>query len=737
MTIVSVSSLDNASAVAAAAPYAASGPLIAGTSQTPIAIDTFNLKQFRINEFNRSFFPGTRIRATAVGFSNVWLEGIVTAWDGEFVSFIGDLSSGAGGYSDWTINIAGERGVQGPIGSQGPIGPPGGPIGPQGIPGAPGTVWRNGNGVPSDSLGANGDYYLNDLTGNVYIRTTGIYSIIANILGPTGALGPTGLTGSTGPQGAASTWRNGNGAPSNGLGIDGDYYLDNVTGDVYLRATGTYSIVANIRGTVGAQGATGPQGIIPEPPNDSTIYGRRVTAGTGAWALPPGGGDVQSTRILTAGAGLTGGGNLTADRTFTVGAGTGITVNADDVALTIPVAITSGGTGATSAAAALTALGAAPIAAPTFTGDAKCVTPATGDNDTSIATTAFVKAQNYTPLASPTFTGVPAAPTPAPGDNSTTLATTAYVQAGLVNYALKASPTFTGDARAVTPATGDNDTSIATTAFVQAALAAVGAGGGLLTFVSATALKFAPYNGNKIRINGVIYTIPNAGIAGVANTSVFVNGTGAQNLAANTVYWVFAFSNAGVVTVDFRTAATHATSATTGNEGVEILTADDTRTLIGLCRTNASSQFADSVTQRFVRSWFNDPGSYLNNFFTVDRTTTSLTYVEVNSQIRIEFVNWAGEQVHLAFNGSTYGDGVVAVTTSIGIDGATPEDVWVINSTSTGAWMPTILVTYATPSEGYHFATALGRVDQAGTGTWPVIANSAGNRPTLKGRLRR
>lgn len=42
---------------------------------------------------------------------------------------------------------------------------------------------------------------------------------------------------------------------------------------------------------------------------------------------------VFDTRTLTAGAGLTGGGTLAADRTFTVGAGTGITVNADDVAL--------------------------------------------------------------------------------------------------------------------------------------------------------------------------------------------------------------------------------------------------------------------------------------------------------------------------------------------------------------------------------------------------------------------
>lgn len=44
-------------------------------------------------------------------------------------------------------------------------------------------------------------------------------------------------------------------------------------------------------------------------------------------------GAVPATRTLTAGAGLTGGGDLSADRTFDVGAGTGITVNANDVAI--------------------------------------------------------------------------------------------------------------------------------------------------------------------------------------------------------------------------------------------------------------------------------------------------------------------------------------------------------------------------------------------------------------------
>jgi hypothetical protein len=40
-------------------------------------------------------------------------------------------------------------------------------------------------------------------------------------------------------------------------------------------------------------------------------------------------------------------------------------------------------------------LGLATLSSPTFTGDPKAPTPATGDNDTSIATTAFVKAQGY------------------------------------------------------------------------------------------------------------------------------------------------------------------------------------------------------------------------------------------------------------------------------------------------------------------------------------------------------
>jgi len=72
----------------------------------------------------------------------------------------------------------------------------------------------------------------------------------------------------------------------------------------------------------------------------------------------------------------------------------------------------------------------------------------------------------FAQLDSPVFTGDPKAPTAAAGDNDTTIATTAFVTTAVQGLAPIASPIFTGDPRAPTPASGDNDTSIATTQFV-------------------------------------------------------------------------------------------------------------------------------------------------------------------------------------------------------------------------------------------------------------------------------
>ena len=89
-------------------------------------------------------------------------------------------------------------------------------------------------------------------------------------------------------------------------------------------------------------------------------------------------------------------------------------------------------------------------------GAATATTPATGDDDTSVATTAFVKAQAYATLASPTFTGTVTLPagtvatTATQGDNDTSVATTAFVTTAANARASTAANTFTA-AQAVTP----------------------------------------------------------------------------------------------------------------------------------------------------------------------------------------------------------------------------------------------------------------------------------------------
>jgi hypothetical protein len=66
------------------------------------------------------------------------------------------------------------------------------------------SAWHDGNGIPADSFANNGDYYLNDLTGDVYYKQNGAYTKVAAIKGPkgdTGNIGPQGPAGATGAQG--------------------------------------------------------------------------------------------------------------------------------------------------------------------------------------------------------------------------------------------------------------------------------------------------------------------------------------------------------------------------------------------------------------------------------------------------------------------------------------------------------------------------------------------------------
>jgi hypothetical protein len=442
-------------AVGVAGSYGAAGPLVSGTSNTPNTIDTVVNKSFAINETNRSFFPGTRLRATvAPPPTNVWLEGIVTAWDGATVTIDGDLASGTGAYSNWQINCAGQPGVQGVVGPVGPQGPSGGPAGPQGPQGTPGSVWRNGNGAPANSLGANGDYYLDDTNGNVWLRAASAYTVISNIQGPTGA---TGVAGVTGPQGVpGSVWRTGSGTPANTLGVDGDYYLDSANGNVWLRATGIYSIVANIKGPTGLTGPAGPAGGVgpaggtgPAGPTGPQGSGYAATS-TSSLTVVLG----SATFATQSGLAYSVGARARASSRGTPTAWMeGLVTSYSGTTLIVNVDLVNGSGTHTdwnlNVAGSQGAIGPTGPSGPGTGNVSNVGTPTSGQlaQWTSATTIQGVSPASlgYAGLASPVFTGDPQAPTPATNDNDTSIATTAYVQANLAAYLALTGGALTGN----------------------------------------------------------------------------------------------------------------------------------------------------------------------------------------------------------------------------------------------------------------------------------------------------
>jgi len=134
-----------------------------------------------------------------------------------------------------------------------------------------------------------------------------------------------------------------------------------------------------------------------------------------------------------------------------------------------------------------------------------------------------------------------------------------------------------------------------------------------------------------------------------------------------------------------------------------------------------------------VRSYFNDPGVALLNSFSTNRSTSSSSYVELKSEIRIEFLVWSGEIIQLFSSGQADTGANGTNYTSIGIDGAVAEDVFAaggIGGTAGGVNAGVPLVKSGL-SEGYHYATLVGKVN-SGTGLWEG-SNTPGTRCTLAG----
>jgi hypothetical protein len=168
----------------------------------------------------------------------------------------------------------------------------------------------SGAGVPSKTLGINGDFYIDTKNLNLYgPKTKGVWKVatslkskdvpvVTNVIGESGAMGQTGAKGATGDNGATGAT-----GPQGVPGIQGLTGLigtTGVAGAVGLAGAAGTPGVAGAKGDAGATGATGAKG-------DAGVAGAKGDAGATGAKGDPGVAGAKGETGTTGGKGDTGG----------------------------------------------------------------------------------------------------------------------------------------------------------------------------------------------------------------------------------------------------------------------------------------------------------------------------------------------------------------------------------------------------------------------------------------------
>ena len=199
----------------------------------------------------------------------------------------------------------------------------------------------------------------------------------------------------------------------------------------------------------------------------------------------------------------------------------------------------------------------------------------------------------------------------------------------------------------------------------------VGDGECILQELSATQIRLFPCNGNRIRIQGTMRTIPDAGV------TLTLSG-----MIADNNYYVYAWYNGGSIALELSLSA----YSDSGLPGLKIKSGDTSRTLVGLIRSRSGTQLYDQAFRTDVvglLSWFNRrrkrvyaTGAHVSN-----------TAVPAASSACYAF-GWVGDTVTYHLEGH--------IVNTVG--GAHNEAIGRINSTNTswgGLWTTQVAGAYA------------------------------------------
>ncbi|QQK74609.1 DUF5011 domain-containing protein [Salicibibacter cibarius] len=109
-----------------------------------------------------------------------------------------------------------------------------------------GSNFHSGTGSPEDDLGEVGDHYLDTEAMELFVKEEDGWNSLGVLRGEDGEPGDQGPPGEDGTM-----WYTGEGEPDADLGVEGDLYLDEDSGDVYQKEDGEWGKIVNLQGPPG------------------------------------------------------------------------------------------------------------------------------------------------------------------------------------------------------------------------------------------------------------------------------------------------------------------------------------------------------------------------------------------------------------------------------------------------------------------------------------------------------
>jgi hypothetical protein len=231
---------------------------------------------------------------------------------------------------------------------------------------------------------------------------------------------------------------------------------------------------------------------------------------------------------------------------------------------------------------------------------------------------------------------------------------------------------------------------------------------GRLSVSAGTTASFKPYNGDKIKIQGKLYSIPSLGIS-ANRTSCFVNSVGGQALVAGGTYLVALFDSGGAPTFDFLTTLSHSPDITAGNVGVETATTNRSRTIIGMVYCTTNADFVDTASLRGVLNWFNRRDILLSGAGTGGTGLSSSSFTEISSGCRAYFLNWADEAVLAGVAGSILSGAVGTGGIMVGYNGTAIGQAAYSTIANAGWWGNGETYTALNTTEALQYITPMGQ----------------------------